>query len=53
MMKLLQAEMAGAYYLIQIVKFAGLALLVFAAIYIIGTTIRKINERKDNISKPK
>jgi len=51
-MILLQAEMAGGYYLLQIIKFIGLAVLVFAGIYIIGTTIRKINERKDNISKP-
>jgi threonine/homoserine/homoserine lactone efflux protein len=51
-MILLQAEMAGSYYLIQIIKFVGLAVLVFAGIYIIGTTIRKINERKDDISKP-
>lgn len=52
-MILLQAEMAVGYYLLQIIKFIGLAVLVFVGIYIIGTTIRKINERKDDISKPK
>lgn len=51
-MNLLQAEIAGAYYILQIAKFVGLAILVFAGIYIIGRTIRKINERNNDISKP-
>jgi large-conductance mechanosensitive channel len=52
-MKLLQAEMMGGYYLVQVIKFIVLAVAVFAGVYIIGNTIRKINERKDNISKSK
>lgn len=51
-MELLQEEIADAYYILEIAKFVGLAILVFTGIYIIGRTMRKINERNNDISKP-